>query len=175
MSSQGSSDLVDQNNSEVHEFEEDGEHIQMEINDGGAATAEFSSDPESENDSKEESEGSEHNVTMETDVDIGTEGEPWAEQNVNTSSQDENTQNQLLMIEREKRQSIEEKLENMSSTLEVMKDFFMNSGFMDKNKQDRDTTWPVWSFICLMTVKEMETSPWIITPQNTNVVWNTRT
>ena len=79
VSSQGSNDLVDQNNSEVHEFEEDGEHIQMETNDGGAAAAEFSSDPESENDSEEESEGSEHNVTMETDVDIGTKGEPWAE------------------------------------------------------------------------------------------------
>ena len=96
-------DQVVRNNSEVHEFEEDGEHIQMEINDGGAAAAEFSSDPETDNDSDEESGGSEHDVTVDTEVDMGTENAHWTEQNANTSRQEEMTQNDLLEIERGKR------------------------------------------------------------------------
>ena len=40
---------VDNTETEMHEFLEDGEIIQMEINDGGAATAEFASDQEVKN------------------------------------------------------------------------------------------------------------------------------
>ena len=52
--------VVDNSQTELHQFEEDGEDIQMEINDGGAARVEF---------------GSEHDATDSEDSDCESETE----------------------------------------------------------------------------------------------------
>ena len=120
---------VNEVDTELHQFVEDGEIIQMEINDGGAAAAEFSSHPASDNESDCESDedGTDHYTADDTDV-MEAEESPDEQ----PSSQGSITNVELLKTEQAKRKSMEEKLENMSNTLEVMWDFFMTSGMMQQ-------------------------------------------
>ena len=110
----------------------------MEINDGGSGAAEFSSQDRNENyecsdNEKSESEdsdsdlhqdGSDYNVSQAEDQ----EGLISENDDVNEGRQ-KRIKSKVVRVDNNrsnKRQSIEEKLEQMSSTLEVMKEFFLS-------------------------------------------------
>ena len=123
---------VDPTETEMHEFVEDGEIIQMEINDGGAAAAEFGSDadPDTGTDPKPNTdEESEYNTTWDNDK---TEGETSDGGCLTTTQEERNAE--------DRHQLMQDRLDSMSSALEVMKDFFINSGLMDKEKGKNKNT-----------------------------------
>ena len=108
----GSEDLNKSQLSTV-QFDEDGETIEMQIDDGGAAAAEFASDEEMH------TEVSDSDPEMSDEHEAGeiTEGESDEEQN-------------LVPIKKKKdgnRKSVEERLDNLSSMVMAMKDFLMQS------------------------------------------------
>ena len=128
---------------ETHQFEEDGDLIQMEINDGGAAAAEFGSEPETANDEATESESElsdqetaegsdtpedqEHNLTSVTRSPV-----------TSTSGARNHLDQDLLAVEIQHRESLKSKLENMNSTLEVMKDFFLSGSFGENGNRKKN-------------------------------------
>ena len=128
---------------EVVEFQEEDEIIHMEIDDGGAAAAEFASDEEGE-------------IACETDTDEDASPDqdtelPSQERGKTSTTETEQdfepeyaVLSQVVykrkVIEKrreteEKRWSVEQKLDDMSSTLEAMKQFFVNSSFMNEKDQ----------------------------------------
>ena len=123
-------------NSEAVEFMEDGEIIQMEINDGAAAAQEFGSENEDS-----DSDG-EYLKDSQTQLNRGIEDQD--SDNAETGEIEEYTtagyrSKQLRQADSgdyhfsDGRKSVEEKLDNLNSTLEVMKDFFLKGGFVSQN------------------------------------------
>ena len=128
---------------QVVEFQEEDEIIHMEIDDGGVVAAEFASDEEgeiaSETDTDEDaspdrdtelpSQERGEASTMETELDT----EP--EYAVRSQVVDKRKVIKKRRETEDKRQSVEQKLDDMSSTLEVMKQFFVKGGFMNEKDQ----------------------------------------
>ena len=126
---------VNDNETETHQFEEDGELIQMEINDGGAAAAEFASESSgSESDSDEELDQNPSRDEQTEDTEAQTsDGNSDSEmrQEPGTSATDKSGVKEKWPIKvKSQRKSVEEKLDNLNNTLEVMKEFFLNSGMV---------------------------------------------
>ena len=113
---------------EKAEFIEDGELIQMEINDGGAAAAEFQSDYDSVESDSESEEECDTSQEMETSEVEASDSEPMNENmsTGETSRQDGQNQSEPSAA----KTSVEDKIDNLSSTIEVMKEIFMKSGIM---------------------------------------------
>ena len=80
-------DGIDPENTEISQFVEDGELIQMEINDGGAAVGEFAS----EHDTETESEGSESELDESHQEDTISDGQV-TDTEVDTENEYENPQ-----------------------------------------------------------------------------------
>ena len=129
-------------NNEIVQFEEEGEIIQMEIDDGGATAAEFSSEGDcyqndgSQNDNSSESEQSEQSDNYESEAESGeihnTETDP-EETNESFIETCKNTAS-LKVKKRKKnsnRHSVEDQLSSMSNTLTVMKELLMKNGITD--------------------------------------------
>ena len=133
---------VDDFITEVHQFEEDGELIQMEINDGGAAVAEFESDPRPETESETESDSDGEPHCESAAEEIAEESESKSDSEVDSTKApdkgDKTAKNNKGS--KSQRKSMEDKLDNLSSTLEVMKDFFLNSGMLNNSKRDQGNT-----------------------------------
>ena len=106
---------------EVTRFEEDGEIINMEITDGGAAAAEFQSEEEDESES-EESEGTptDHSeteageITEDSEVEQESAGEPESPIPQKRCKQD-----------KARRESVEARLDSLTDSLNVVKEFVM--------------------------------------------------
>ena len=132
---QFSQDLEDPNNTTAN-FVEDGDEIQMEINDGGAATTEFESDHSidpDESGSEVESEGSDEGLISESEYE--DKGKERADSQIEN---DEDIDDEPQSVKRrckdkqvkkkaEKRQSVEEQLDDLNDTLKVMKQFMMQN------------------------------------------------
>ena len=130
-------------------FEEDGEMISMEINDGGAAANEFASGEDyeqSQGNTTAESEDSESGSKSETcEVEEVSEQEETASEadKSRNSSQD----NPVTPKRRKKmdRKSMEEKLDTLSDALFGLKEMFLqktlgdHSDMSDKKKKDKQT------------------------------------
>ena len=133
---------VDDFITEVHQFEEDGELIQMEINDGGASVAEFESDPgpETESETESDSDGEPHCESAAEE--IVEESESKSDSEVDSTKAPDKQDKTVKSNKGTKSQqkSMEDKLDNLSSTLEVMKDFFLNSGMLNNSKRDQGNT-----------------------------------
>ena len=141
-------DFNDQN-LETIEFVEEGELIHMEINDGGAAAREFGLEGEQTKENQDsESDDDERGNDTETSVEGGPtsycSGTDAEENRPSTSGeQAKSTQGQKRKsrdsprVNKSKRQSVEKHLDNMSSTLEVMKDFFLNQMGKNQEKEER--------------------------------------
>ena len=117
--------------SEAVELVEDGEIIQMEINDGAAAAQEFSSGNEDS-----DSDG-EYLKDSQAQSNCGIEDQDSGEIEEYTTAGYRSKQ--LRQAESgdycfsNGRKSVEEKLDNLNSMLEVMKDFFLKGGFVSQN------------------------------------------
>ena len=128
---------------EVVQFEEDGDAIQMEINDGGAAAKEFASDIDtdeensvSQNETFDNSEDSESDQETaensdpdpefiselgEIVEDSGSEAEPEPVKKVKKSTNPKH---------KRKRESVEDRLDNLSNTLIAMKELLTQKGLV---------------------------------------------
>ena len=122
-------------------FIEEEEIIHMEIDDGGRAAEEFSSDYENNSDS---------DSIADQGVDDQSDGQAAAEDSDTENSQDQRDEmrskrKNVKDREQRKRLSIEDKLDGLSNTLEVMKDIFVKSGFMQAatKKAKASTATPV--------------------------------
>ena len=119
-------------NEPVH-FEEEGEIIEMEIDDGGEAARQFTSDGEdgSENDQND------HNPSEESDIESGAESAESGEISP-TQNDEEQHESQLNAVSQQIQpqpstscnKSIEARLNTMSSTLMAMKELMEKSGMM---------------------------------------------
>ena len=141
-------DVVDDSDldrTHMTEFVKEGEIIQMEINDGGAAAQEFASDNEY-SDEETASDGE-----MDMTVSQTMENHANSDHSDNDQQIEEYNTVEYKCKQAEKRskkaegKSMEEKLDSLSSTLEVMKDFFIKGGLnlpsssnTDKNIPARD-------------------------------------
>ena len=132
----GASDEYLDNEIEKTEFIEDGEVIQMEINDGGAAATEFTS--EMEESDQEDGEINYDTSSQEID-DSQNENKNYAselEQDAGSIEEyfivPKSKHNSERVNESEKCRSMEDKLDNLNSTLEVMKNYFIRGGLMSK-------------------------------------------
>ena len=132
-------------NVETVQFEEDGHEMQMEINDGGAATAEFAS-KSSDNSESEESDDNDNDWenNSQDDMDTGeitevSESESEAE-NHEISERDQMTPPQQKTARsmkakaraKKERHSVEDRLDTLTDTLQVMKNFMMKKGMFDE-------------------------------------------
>ena len=122
--------------SEAVEFVEDGKIIQMEINDGAAAAQEFSSeneDSDSDGEYLKDSKAQSNHGIEDQDSDNAETGE------IEEYTMAGYRSKQLRQAESgdyhfsDGRKSVEEKLDNLNSMLEVMKDFFLKGGFVSQN------------------------------------------
>ena len=122
--------------SEAVEFVEDGKIIQMEINDGAAAAQEFSSeneDSDSDGEYLKDSQAQSNHGIEDQDSDNAETGE------IEEYTMAGYRSKQLRQAESgdyhfsDGRKSVEEKLDNLNSMLEVMKDFFLKGGFVSQN------------------------------------------
>ena len=134
------------NDVESAQFEEDGDVVHMEINDGGAAATEFKSDYDSdESESEEEEDLADDQTEPDYDdvehnsfTDEGTTVSETKSEGGAVSSQQNNRARKTKQNKKAKdlqRLSVEAKLDSLSSSLEMMKDLFMQSGIMS-NKAD---------------------------------------
>ena len=111
----------------------------MEINDGGAAAREFES--EGEQDMAESSQESDEDEPVSSaeesqDEENNTDGEQEASQSEfeHSEATPSNTpQKRKAPVKKNRKRSVEAQLESMSSTLEVMRDFFLHQ--MSSNKE----------------------------------------
>ena len=124
---------VDPGNTQTTEFIEDGEIINMEINDGGAAAREFGSEFKQDDPEESDRESDDPEMDHETSVDevnnTCCENEAETDQSFaeeESPQEQRNTPKKRAENKRAKKRSLEVQLENMSSTLEVMKDFFLS-------------------------------------------------
>ena len=147
---------VDPQHSQVTEFTEEGELIQMEINDGGAAAAEFASeDEEADSDESKSEQGNsssdEEDLVTDDDHPMETEDkgdDPQSEggdtelDEAQTSFEVANSPNNSparsrkdrKQRKREKRKSMEDKIESMSNAIIAMQDLFVQSGMLGQAK-----------------------------------------
>ena len=125
---------VDPQHTQAFEFEENGEIVRMEINDGGAAEEEFASEDETE-------EGQLPDKEVESDDEM--QGEHSSDED-EQSSDGKNTSDdepeptpmpsplvKWKLKKKERRQSLENWLDTMSSVLLVVKDILMKNGLAD--------------------------------------------
>ena len=138
----------DHNQSNIHEFFEDREMVQMEINDGGAAEQEFASGTNTETESNEDSDKSmndpessqvsqsaDNGTKSDGEIDSGdAEPQPQKIYQGDFESRFEESEGQW--------RSLELKLDNMSDTLTVMKDFFLSGSFMEKSRRSKEDVTP---------------------------------
>ena len=119
----------------VIQFHKDGEDIQMEISDGGAAEAEFASE---ENSPSKNNDNSDSESDMETDIEMQFEDEENESGEILSTTDHENNNEDREGMQRNKRtkkprrESIEQQLALMSSTLMAMQEIMMKSGLADK-------------------------------------------
>ena len=121
-------------------FDEDGDVIQMEINDGGAAEAEFASDrldrsedsaeSDQETDKYSDEESEEGELTDRTDNEDGTAV-------ANTSCYDPVSPpaKKAKKSKHESWRSVKDRLDNLSDTLKIMKDFMLQKGMMNHDSE----------------------------------------
>ena len=120
---------IDNDYTETVAFEEDDEEIQMEINDGGAAAREFTSDnegneneTESETDSEvENTDNTELNNSMAT-YEHSEQGSEMEEGEISSQAEDEV---HPIPTSKGQRHSVEERLDNLSHMVMEMKELFM--------------------------------------------------
>ena len=121
---------------ETIEFKEDGEMIQMEINDGGAAAAEFASeeDIETETDSGggSDSEPEAGEITSNSDQQASESEEEKINESVKTPSKEDKQAKRKAKDDRH-RLSVEQRLNDMSDTLLFMKEMFLKNGLAKQN------------------------------------------
>ena len=131
-------DEIDDRETQRTEFIEEGEIIQMEINDGGATAEEFASegenadvDTDSEADDNYSEEGRSTQYEMEDDHVSDTE--PEVEQESFTCGDDcvSESKKKDKQSKMQRLRSVEDTLDDVSSTLAVMKNFFLNNGLID--------------------------------------------
>ena len=134
----------DRDGPEVVQFEEGDDLVQMEIDDGGATAVEFARDYEEEGQIVSDSEtdhGSGHQYNTETeDEHMDSHSEPEVYYTVCSQV---NVPDERRVIDKQtsdgddtRRQSVQQKLDDMSNTLQVMKDFFMKQDFMDDTSKE---------------------------------------
>ena len=133
----------DKNYAEHANFEEDGEMIQMEINDGGAAEQEFASELSSDSESEEENEQElEAGEITEGSASEDEEPEQPAEKRIKKKSSSNKSTKSTARV------SVEARLDTLTDTLSVMKDFMLQNRIMTrplnhpegKNQKDKDGT-----------------------------------
>ena len=139
-------------------FEEDGEMVEMEISDGGAAAAEFASEEELIEENKSESEDS---MESSSDEESGNEDdtesgeiqtqsdeeitEPSPERSATKDSELDELVFESPKPKKKKRKSsskkaFQERLDTMSSTLLAMKELMVQSGLTGKLQGDKEKT-----------------------------------
>ena len=120
----------------VTHFQEDGDHVSMDIDDGGLAAKEFNSETErtdSDSPSKSDGEISDENQGSELDADYSDLGDT----SMNDNSQSEASEKQTLVkrnsasTKKSRRASVEDKLDNVTDTLHVMQFMLIKKGFYD--------------------------------------------
>ena len=139
-SKQKQTEEEDPNDVESAQFEEDGDVVHMEINDGGAAVAEFKSDYDSDESESEEEEDLaddqtepdyedvDHNSFTDEGATVSeteSEGAVSSQQDKRAKKTKQNKKSDELQ-----RLRVEAKLDSLSSSLEMMKDLFLQSGIM---------------------------------------------
>ena len=127
------------------EFEEEGEMIHMEIDDGGAAQAEFASDEEMENEQISSDSEQEENFQKSFE-DYGSQDEMSNPESgeIDIDSEYETEKNTNKDVDKKKvgkkkdRKSAEDRLDNMSNTLKAVQDLLLKNGMLkdDKGKKD---------------------------------------
>ena len=120
-------------NTEAVEFEEDGETIQIEIDDGGAAANEYSSEDElNATNSQEENAEKSSDLDLESDPESG-ELAMETDDEVDESGTGDETRSPVAKRKKAKltRRSVEDQLSSMSHTLSAMKELLMKKGIMD--------------------------------------------
>ena len=122
--------LSNRTSTEKVQFEEDGEIVHMEIDDGGAAAAEFSSEYESEGNNSfqntEDSSESEHSYNEETDAESGeinnSDTETECQQNFDCSRDNLESPKSKKIKKKSSRPSVEDQLSSMNNTLSAMRE-----------------------------------------------------
>ena len=118
------------------EFEEEGDQIVMEINDGGAAANEFASEVDEELGSQEtdsEVEQSESDGEITSEPEEFTHDEVESEQLI--SSSQTTPQKPKKRRKESNRRSVEDRLDTLSSTLLAMKELLVKSGISEPDSR----------------------------------------
>ena len=126
--------LTECNNDQTVEFVEDRDVIQMEINDSGAAVAEFASEedtemtmPQTDSDCDGEITDSDSERQEDSQTETQTASDTYSEAEENDSPVKDKGRKKKHKVKH--RRSVEEKLDNLSNTLLAMKDIFHTTGF----------------------------------------------
>ena len=122
--------VINDEDTERVEFEEDGETIQMEINDGGAAANEFSSEDDGTNNSSQDDD----EISSESENSEASETDAESDELTTETDEEFNCSTCRSPVPKKKRakanrkKSVEQQLSSMNSTLAVMKDLLMKKG-----------------------------------------------
>ena len=148
-----SKEMADSDNqNEKVQFREDGDLIVMEINDGGAAAAEFASETEDNSDDSESEmdETSDDGTMSEGEIPDDGDGESQDEQPITTASDSEidnpsqdqyqegrqTYRHEKKKRKKDKRKSMEDKIDTMSNTLLAWQEIMMKNGLLNKEATD---------------------------------------
>ena len=136
---------IDPNETEMHEFAEEGELIQMEINDGGAAAEEFCSDQESQDQTESDEDESDEERAEPNDTTRERDTDDYTSEPITESEEEDPTETEPVHKRSKGRhkpdlqhQLIQDQLDAMSSSIREMKEFFMSSKMMENNLGRQD-------------------------------------
>ena len=121
---------------DIVQFEEDGDNVVMDIDDGGQAAHEFQSDNEA-TDVETEPDDSDKSEGEYTDPDTSLaqesmESEDSDREGLQTPSKRHSSS--VSHQNRDRRQSVEDKLDTLTDTLKVMQNMMIKKGFFDEDK-----------------------------------------